>query len=257
MADINGFLIDLAGVVYQGSEPVPGSIDAVARLKEAGIPFRFLTNTTSRPKRSILAKLEDIGLPVESEDIFTPAEAARAHIIEHGLIPHFLIAPALQEDFANLPAGGSRPAVIVGDAGDGFSYRNMNLAFRQLEAGAELVALANNRKFVGDDGEMCLDVGAFVAALEFGSGRQATVLGKPAADFFRLAVNSMGLTATETAMIGDDAEFDASAAVRAGLVGVLVHTGKWQPGAADGLDPRPTAEFDDLKQAIDHLTRTG
>jgi HAD superfamily hydrolase (TIGR01458 family) len=255
MPDIKGFLIDLGGVVYQGSEPIAGSIEAVNRLREAAIPFRFLTNTTSRPKRSILGKLRDIGLPVEDDDLFTPAEAARAYIIEHGLKPHFLIAPALEEDFADMPAG-AKPAVIIGDAGDGFTYRNMNLAFRQLEAGAELVALANNRKFVGEDGEMCLDVGAFVAALEFGSGKRATVLGKPSADFFRLAVNSMDLEAAETAMIGDDAEFDASAAVEAGLVGVLVHTGKWQPGAADSLDPKPAAEFDNLKQAIDHLLRT-
>lgn len=256
MPDIKGFLIDLGGVVYQGSEPIPGSIESVGRLRAAGIPFRFLTNTTSRPKRNILAKLKDIGLSVDDEDIFTPAEAARATIIEHDLQPHFLIAPALEEDFADIPAG-SRPAVIVGDAGDGFSYRNMNLAFRKLEAGAELIALASNRKFVGDDGEMCLDVGAFVAALEFGSGKRATVLGKPSADFFRLAVNSMGLAAAETAMIGDDAEFDASAAVRAGLAGMLVHTGKWRKGAADGLDPKPTAEFDDLKQAIDRLLPNG
>lgn len=252
MREIKGFLIDLGGVVYQGNEPLPGSIEAIKRLRKAGVPFRFLTNTTSKPKRSILSKLLDIGVSVESHEIFTPAQAARTYIIDHDLKPHFLITSALYEDFADVPPG-AMPAVIVGDAGDGFTYSSLNTAFRQVEAGAELIALANNRKFVGDDGEMCLDAGAFVAALEFGSGKRAKVLGKPSPDFFRLAVKSMGLAAAEAAMIGDDAEFDASAAVKAGLTGVLVRTGKWRPGAAEGLDPAPSAQFDNLEQAIDQL----
>ncbi len=249
MQSTKGFLIDLGGVVYLGDEPISGSVDAIRRLRDAGIPFRFLTNTTSRPKQSVLKKLVDIGLPIQNHEIFTPADAARVHIIEHDLRPHFLISPALHDDFSSLPEG-SVPAVIIGDVGSGFTFGNLNLAFRELEAGAELIALANNRKFVGDDGDLYLDVGAFVAALEYASGKQATVLGKPSPDFFRLAVDSMGQNASETAMIGDDAEFDASAAVKAGLIGVLVHTGKWQPGASDGLDPPPTAEFENLEEAV-------
>ena len=252
MPDVKGFLIDLGGVVYQGDAPVPGSPEAISRLREAGIPFRFLTNTTSKPKSSILKKLLAVGIPAESHDIFTPAAAARDYIVAQDLDPYYFISSQLLEDFQGIPAGAV-PAVIVGDAGDGFTYRNMNLAFRRIEAGAELIALANNRKFVDDEGETSLDVGAYVAALEFASGRRATILGKPSAEFFHLAVDAMGLAAGETAMIGDDAEFDASAAVKAGLVGVLVRTGKWKPGAADGLDPRPTLEFEDLLQAVDRL----
>ena len=255
MQTTKGFLIDLGGVVYLGDKPISGSVKAIRRLRGDGIPFRFLTNTTSRPKRSVLKKLVGIGLPIQDQDIFTPADAARAYIVEHNLKPHFLIAPALREDFSSLPEG-SVPAVVIGDAGHGFTYENLNIAFRKLEAGAELIALANNRKFVGDDGDICLDVGAFVAALEFASGKQATVLGKPSPEFFRLAVDSMELNANETTMIGDDAEFDASAAVRAGLAGILVHTGKWQPGATDGLHPPPTAEFENLGEAVRQMMAT-
>ncbi len=252
MAEVKGFLIDLGGVVYQAGAPVPGSPEAITRLREAGVPFRFLTNTTSRPKSSIMKKLLAVGLAADGDDIFTPADAARDYIVAHGLDPYYLVSTDLMEDFLDIPAGAA-PAVIVGDAGDDFTYRNMNLAFRRIEAGAELVALASNRKFVDDEGEISLDVGAYVAALEYASGSRATILGKPSADFFRLAVDALGLAAGETAMIGDDAEFDASAAVRAGLVGVLVRTGKWKPGAVDGLDPKPTFEFSNLQQAVDRL----
>jgi HAD superfamily hydrolase (TIGR01458 family) len=252
MTGIKGLLIDLGGVVYQGGEAVAGSIGAVGRLRTAGMPFRFLTNTTSQPKRGVLRKLSGFGLSVEPDEIFTPADAARRYITDRDLDPDFLIMPQLEEDFADL-AAGSRPAVVVGDARGGFTYESLNGAFRKLEEGAELIALASNRKFIGDDGEPCLDVGAFVAALEYGSGKTATVLGKPSADFFHLAVRSMDLEPGGVAMIGDDAEFDAAAAVAAGLTGILVHTGKWQPGAADGLEPGPSAEFDDLAQAVEAL----
>jgi HAD superfamily hydrolase (TIGR01458 family) len=247
-----GVLIDLGGVVYQGDMPLPGAIEAIGTLRDSAIPFRFLTNTTSQPKRAILEKLEILGVPAAPEWLYTPATAARRLIAEEGLKPHFLIQPLLMEDFENLPTGGNA-AVIVGDAGDGFTYEALNAAFRKLDAGADLIALAKNRKFVGQDGEPCLDAGAFVAALEYASGRKARVIGKPAPAFFHAAAADMGLAPDETVMIGDDAEFDASAAVAAGLAGVLVHTGKWTEGAADGLDPPVSLECADLRAAVSWL----
>ena len=252
MSVLKGFLIDLGGVVYQGDTALPGSIEAINSLRQNSVPFRFLTNTTSRPKSGILKKLITLGIDVEPDDVFTPAAAARAYVAEHKLNPHYLIAPQLMEDFRRMETG-SNPAVIIADAREGFNFQNLNLAFRELEAGAELIALANNRKFADDDDLMCLDVGAFVAALEYASGEIATVLGKPSPDFFHAAARSLGLDPAQTAMIGDDAEFDASAAVRAGLHGYVVHTGKWQAGACDGLDPQPTGEFADLAQAVETL----
>ena len=253
MSRIKGFLIDLGGVVYQGDAALPGSVDAINSLRRNSVPFRFLTNTTSKPKASILKKLVSLGIEVEPDEIFTPAAAARACIREQKLSPHFLVAPQLMEDFQELETG-KNPAVIIADARDGFNFENLNLAFRELEAGAELIALANNRKFADENNQICLDVGAFVAALEFASGKKALILGKPSPDFFLSAVRSLGLEPHQTAMIGDDAEFDASAAVAAGLQGFVVHTGKWQAGACDGLDPEPTGEFADLKQAVEALS---
>ncbi|WP_136659397.1 TIGR01458 family HAD-type hydrolase [Nitratireductor sp. XY-223] len=253
MAKPKGVLVDLGGVVYQGGAVLPGSGEAILRLKRAGIPTRFLTNTTSQPLGAIRAKLEGLGIPVEPHEIFTPSQAARSHIVREGLDPHFLVRPSLMQDFSDLPAG-SRPAVIVADAREGFSYDSLNEAFRRIMAGAAFIALAGNRYFRDDDGNLSLDVGAFVAALEFASGREATVLGKPSPDFFHLAVDDMKLEPKDVVMIGDDAEFDVAAAIKSGLSGYLVRTGKWQPGCSEGLDVQPTAEFDDLLQAAESLT---
>jgi HAD superfamily hydrolase (TIGR01458 family) len=92
---------------------------------------------------------------------------------------------------------------------------------------AQLIALGMTRYWRAADG-LRLDAGPFVTALEFATGRRATVLGKPASDFFQLAVQLLGCSAAEGVMIGDDIVSDVLAAERAGLRGVLVRTGKFR-----------------------------
>jgi HAD superfamily hydrolase (TIGR01458 family) len=252
MEQVKGVLIDLGGVVYHGGAAIRGSIDAIRRLRQAGTPFRFLTNTTSQPLSGILAKLAALGIEASREEFFTPAIAARNYILKHDLEPFYLVSSALKEDFQRLPMG-TLPAVVIGDARNGFTYASLNDAFRRIDKGAEFIALASNRVFVGEDGKPSLDVGAFVAALEYATGRTAIVLGKPSPAFFHLAVADMGLKPREVAMIGDDAEFDVAAAIEAGLAGLLVRTGKWRPGATDRLSIQPTGEFEDMAATVEAI----
>jgi len=249
---IRGVLLDLGGVVYVGDTPLPGALDAVGRLRRAGLPLRFLTNTTRRSVRRLVADVRQIGLDLAAEEVLTPAQLARAHLIEHGLTPHLLVHPNLEEEFAGLPPGEAK-AVVVGDTAEGFSYRNMNAAYRRLEAGASFLALAENRNFRDADGALSIDAGAFVQALEYANGRQALVLGKPAEGFFRLAVAALGCAPGAALMVGDNAEADVSGAVAAGLQGVLVRTGKYRPGDEDALDPPPTHVADDPVAAAEWI----
>jgi HAD superfamily hydrolase (TIGR01458 family) len=248
MQDIKGVLIDLDGVVHQRGAAIPGSIEAIALLRQLDLDFRFVTNTTRQPLRLIARELENAGVAAERSHVFTPALAARVYIQDHDLDPFFVIRSTLKEDFANLEPGKKR-AVVIADAYDEFTYANLNEAFRLIEQGAEFLALATNRSFRDADGELSLDVGGFVACLEYASNRKAHVLGKPSPDFFRLAVSDMGLLPANTVMIGDDAEFDVSAAIKAGLHGILVRTGKYKPGAENAVDPKPDAVAQNLLEA--------
>jgi HAD superfamily hydrolase (TIGR01458 family) len=96
--------------------------------------------------------------------------------------------------------------------------------------GAELLALQRNRYWRTDEG-LSLDAGPFVAALEYASGKSATVVGKPERNFFRLALEDMGLEPHAVAMVGDDAEADVAGAQGVGLRGIQVRTGKYRQGA--------------------------
>lgn len=222
-------LIDLDGVLYVEEERVPGSLEALKRLRDGGLALRFVTNTTAHSRDRTLEKLTRLGFAVPDHELVTPARLAVRHCHERG---HERVALVMNEevkrDFAELQETASdADAVIVGDLGPAFGYDVLNHAFRQVMDGAELIALQKNRYWMRADG-LSLDVGPFVAAIEFATGTEAYVVGKPARAFFAEALADIGATSETTAMVGDDIESDIGGALHAGLVAILVRTGKYR-----------------------------
>lgn len=244
---VRALLIDLDGVLYVEDDPIPGAVEAVAALREAGVGLRFVTNTTQRSHARTLEKLQGLGMPVAADELITPAILAVEHCRARG---HervaLLMADDVKADFAALTeADDEVDAVIVGDLGERFDYTVLNRAFRLVVDGAELVALQRNRYWLRADG-LSLDVGPFVAALEYAADVEAVVVGKPAAAFFLLALSQLGADPAEAAMVGDDVESDIGGAVRAGLRGVLVRTGKFREETLAAADPPPADVVDSI-----------
>lgn len=252
-----GVLLDIAGVVSDGEKAVPGAAGAVARLREAGVPVRFVSNTTRAPKRGLAERLARLGVPVEENEIATPAAAARQWLSQNRCTPYLLVHPALEEEFSGLPDHPGR-AVVVGDAGEKFTYAALNEAFRDLVAGAKLLALAPNRSFRDADGALSLDAGPFVAALEFAAQCEAVVLGKPSRAFFLSVLEQIGCAPEDAVMVGDDAETDVAGALRAGIGrAFLVRTGKYREGDEARFEPRPTETVGDLAAAVERIVEKG
>lgn len=246
-----GLLLDISGVLYSGEHEIPGAVQAVARCRARGIPIRFLTNTTRRPKRLIVERLTHFGFQPSAEDVITPSQVACEWLKETGHSPHLLVHPDLCEDFDTVGTGHSF-AVVVGDAGRFFDYEMLNAAFRKLEQGAPLLALASNRVFRDTDGLLSLDAGAFVHGLEYAAQVEAKTIGKPAPAFFVAGADSMGLPPAQVTMIGDDAESDVAGALAAGIgKAVLVQTGKYRPGDEERFDPSPSFVAKDVSEAIE------
>ena len=252
---IRAVLLDLSGVVYDGDTPIAGAVAAIERLRAEGLPIRFVSNTTRSPYQAIVAQLASLGVAVDRDELFTPARAAVEWLARQGCVAYLLVHPDLVPEFAGSKFG-DRKAVVVGDAAEAFTYAAMNAAFRQLIDGAEFLALAVNRTFKDADGELSLDAGAFVAALEFAAGKQATVLGKPARDFFHAALAGLDCTPGQAVMVGDDAESDVSGALKAGIgTALLVRTGKYRAGDESRNAPHPSAVVDDLAAAVEWILR--
>lgn len=249
----SGILMDIAGVLYEGDHAIEGAPEALAKLRDTGVPVRFLTNSTRTPKRRIVSKLRSFGMDVDDAEVMTPAESACAWLNQKGHVPHLLVDPDLLEDFEAAPSSGPI-AVVVGDAGSGFTYDRLNAAFRELAEGAPLLALAYNRVFQDSDGLLSLDAGAFVKALEFASDRKAKLLGKPSEQFFAAGAESMGLAQQDVFMIGDDAESDVAGAIQAGLRGAVhVKTGKYRAGDETRFQPAPSFVAANLDDAVSYV----
>jgi HAD-hyrolase-like len=121
-----------------------------------------------------------------------------------------------------------------------FCYEVLNRGFRLVMDGAELVALQKNCYWLTADG-LSLDVGPFVAAIEYATQRKAFVVGKPSPGFFELMLRDLGVEAKDAAMVGDDVETDVGGALRAGLPAILVRTGKHRADAVEASGIQPTA----------------
>lgn len=260
-------LLDLDGTLYVSGAAVPGAPETVAALRRAGIPFRFVTNTTSRPRAGLVERLQGYGFAAVPEEVLTPVTAAARIARARGctVVAPFLPAPALADlsDLALVGGTSGRPAdrtpqaVLVGDLGEQWTYALMQEAFTYVLDGALLIALSRDR-YWRRGGVLALDAGPFVAGLEYATARAAILAGKPSPEFFRAAVASLPAGSAEAglAMIGDDLWSDVRGAQEAGYRGWLVRTGKFREDALQesGIVPdRILESITDLREAAEGL----
>ncbi len=250
-AAIRGVLVDLAGVVYQGEELLPGAVRALSRLKERIPKVRYLTNTTRSTRRSLVDRLRRLGLTIDESEVFSAPQAARRLLHERGLRPFLIVHPNLLPEFEEFSKTDPN-AVVLGDAGPAITYDGLNRAFRLLMEHAPLISMGRNRYFRESSG-LSLDAGPFAAALEYAAGVRAEVVGKPDPEFFHLALNDLDCPPAEAVMIGDDVHDDVCGAVEAGLRGILVRTGKYRAGDEKQLTAPSATAADDLATAVEQI----
>lgn len=246
---IRNLLIDLDGVLYVGDRPIPGAAETLAWLTRRNYTFRFISNSTRRSPTAIALRLAGMGLDIRPSAIFTPAAAAAAHIRNlGGSVVHLLATGDVSFEFEEAGLVCRQEGadfVVVGDAGDAFTYRDLTLAFRNVLRGVPLLALEKDRYWMGEDG-LLLSAGPFVAAIEYASGARAELMGKPSPDFFRMALDSMNAIPEETAMAGDDILTDIGGAMECGMQGILVRTGKFRDDSLRNAPRAPDAVIDSI-----------
>jgi HAD superfamily hydrolase (TIGR01458 family) len=252
-------LLDVDGVLHVSGEAIPGAPEAVAELRRAGHRLRFVTNNTTRARATLADELRRGGFELDDSELQTTASAA-AHALA-GRRVLALVMAALVADLDGIElVGDGAEAVLLGGAdetdetGRVFSYMNLARAFGELELGAELYCLHKNTWWQTSRGPM-LDAGAFVAGLEYASGVEATVLGKPSQAYFEAALEALDAEPGLTWMVGDDLETDIAGAQRFGLKTVLVRTGKFRPDQLERSTVVPDAVVSSIGFLPDWLDR--
>ena len=245
---INGVLFDLDGVLYIDAKVIDGAIEAVARIRAHGLPCRFITNTSTLSLASLRDKINALGFAVDSREIISAPQAARLYLRRQPEpVCRLLLAPDVRKDFLEFRQSDTDAnTIVIGDIGDAWSYALMNEVFDRLRHGAKLIAIHKNRFWQTERG-LQMDIGGFVAALEYASGVKATLIGKPAMEFFQMALADMGMEPSEVAIIGDDIDADVGGGQQAGLRDVLVRTGKYRPDYCEASSIQPDLVIDSIR----------
>ncbi|XP_054437640.1 phospholysine phosphohistidine inorganic pyrophosphate phosphatase isoform X2 [Pteronotus mesoamericanus] len=199
LAGVRGVLLDISGVLYDsgegGGKPIAGSVEAVARLKRSGLKVRLCTNESQKSRGRLVGELRHLGFDVSESEVTAPPPAACQILKERGLRPYLLVHDEVRSEFDEIDTSNPN-CVVIADAGENFSYQNMNKAFQVLMEleNPVLISLGMGRYYKVTSGLM-LDVGGYVKALEYACGIEAEVVGKPSPEFFTSALQEMGVEA--------------------------------------------------------------
>jgi NagD protein len=225
---LHGYLIDMDGVLYRGSEMIRGADRFIGELREREIPFRFLTNNSQRTRRDVVAKLARMGIEVEEQHVYTCAMATAkflelqkpngtAFVIGEG----GLLTALHHHGYAIVDHD---PDYVVVGEGRTFNLELVEAAVRMISKGARLVATNLDPNCPTQNG-LRPGCGAMVAMLEAAVGVKAFSVGKPSPFMMRAARKELGLTTDQTTMIGDTMETDILGGVQLGYHTVLVLSG--------------------------------
>jgi HAD superfamily hydrolase (TIGR01458 family) len=245
-------LLDVDGVLHVSGEPIPGSAAAVDELRRAGHSLRFVSNNSTHSRAGLAEELRGMGFTIEDAELQTTPGAAARELKGKRVLA--LVMPAIVPDFDGLElVGHDAEAVLIGGCDESlepnqvFSYMNLARAFDEIEAGAAFYCLHKNRWWQTARGPM-LDAGAFVAGLEYATGVEAIVLGKPSPSYFAAALDALDAVPELTWLVTDDVEEDIPGARLFGMRTALVRTGKFRPESLDSCSVPPDMVVSSLAQ---------
>lgn len=240
MARADGVLLDIDGVLTVSWKALPGAVETLAALRRDGVPFRLITNTTTKTRADLAGTLVDAGFDIQPAEIVTAVVATAQHLRRHhpdaGV---FVLSDGDATDDledVRIVDVDEADVVVLGGACEDFTYPTMNRIFRRLMQGAALVGMHRNLYWKTGEGWE-LDGGAYLASLEEAASVHAAICGKPTAAYFDGALRTLGVPRERTAMVGDDVVNDVLGAQVHGITGVLVRTGKFQEADLAKGDP--------------------
>lgn len=251
---IKAFLFDLDGTLTVDGAPIPGSAEVLAYLKAKGLPVRICTNTTTMSNITMSRRLQQIGLPIEPTEVFSAPSAAADFLRQKKVLSCFkLLSEDVKRDFVEFAESDHNPDwIVIGDIGESWDYALMSKLFTFVMNGSKIIALHKGRYWLSE-GRLKIDIGAFVTGIEFATGVEAHIVGKPSPDFYKLALASVNCVANQVCMIGDDLINDVQGAQNCGIKGILVKTGKYHQNEASADRVRPDLVLDSIADLPDFL----
>lgn len=252
MTRYKGYLIDLDGTMYAGTQVIPGAPEFIDRLNEAGIPYLFVTNNSSRTPEQVAEKLVKMGIRTTPENVFTTSRATAQFIHDEKpgatiyVIGEDGILEALAEQGLEVVTH-ENPDYVVTGIDRGITYEKL--------AGACL-SVRNGARFISTNGDIAIPTergfmpgnGSLTSVVSVSTETQPVFIGKPEPVIMEQAMAVLGTSKEETIMVGDYYDTDIRAGIGIGIDTLLVHTGVTQPEFLKRYEVQPTHTRNNLNE---------
>ncbi|MFC0523869.1 TIGR01457 family HAD-type hydrolase [Pontibacillus salicampi] len=251
MKQYKGYLIDLDGTMYKGSEPIDAASAFVQALKESQIPHLFVTNNSSRKPEQIADKLQTFHIPAEKEQIFTTSMATASYISDQTsqarvfAIGEEGLHSALEQE-GHLLTEEYCDYVVIGIDRD-ITYEKLATACLQVRNGAAFLS-TNSDVAIPTERGMLPGNGSLTSVITISTGVQPIFIGKPEPIIMEQAMEQIGLTKDEVLMVGDNYHTDIMAGIKAGFDTLHVQTGVTQKEHLSHFDEQPTYSIKTLEE---------
>ena len=237
-------IFDLDGVIYRGDELVPGARELVTWLHGCGTAVRFATNNSMVTRDGYVERLGAMGIATAVDEIVTSTSATVEHLRLNAPEIRSVLgigADGMRDELAasgldvvmtddarppELPGGplGRRFDAVVVGLDPGLDYAGLSIAMSAVARGARLIATNADTRYPTPAGFLP-GAGSIVAALATATGVTPEVIGKPSPAMFSAIIESSGVPARETVVVGDNPDADIAGAHRAGCAAILVLSG--------------------------------
>ena len=250
-------IIDMDGVLYRGKAALPGLVAFFTFMRERGIAFALVTNNASTPPEAFAAKLAGMGVTVSPDSIVTSSGATAQYlrkVAPQGARVYVVGEPGLRNAVLGDPAEGfvwdeHSPDYVIQGIDFHVTYDVLKTATLAIRRGATFIMTNPDPNFPMEDG-LAPGAGSIGALLKTATGATPTIIGKPEAAMYDIALERLGLTRTDAVMLGDSLVTDIDGAQRIGMTTFMVLSGvtsitELETAIAHG-NPKPSALFNGL-----------
>ncbi|TCN26918.1 TIGR01457 family HAD-type hydrolase [Mesobacillus foraminis] len=251
MRKYKGYLIDLDGTMYRGTERIEAASDFVKRLADKQISYLFVTNNSSRTPSQVAAKLRAFDIPAAEEQVFTTSQATANYIFEKKqdatvyVIGEEGLKSAILEK--GLKESGENAEFVAMGIDRDISYEKLSVA---------CLAVRNGATFISTNGDIAIPTerglmpgnGSLTSVVSVSTQTKPIFIGKPESIIMDQALKVLGTNKEETLMVGDYYDTDILAGINAGMDTLLVHTGVTTRELLEGYDIKPTYSVDTLDE---------
>ncbi|AXI09861.1 TIGR01457 family HAD-type hydrolase [Oceanobacillus zhaokaii] len=256
MKNYKGYLIDLDGTMYRGTEPIEAAADFVRTLAEKNIPYLFVTNNSSKTSVDVSNKLNGMGILCTPNQVVTTSlatanfikskkEDARCYVIgEEGILS------AIRDN--GLTITDENPDYVIVGIDREISYEKYAKAVLAVRNGATFIS-TNSDVAIPTERGLLPGNGALTSVVTVSTGVAPIFIGKPESIIMEEALAILGLSKEETLMVGDNYNTDICAGINAGIDTLMVFTGVTPFEELPNLEKQPVYHVHSLREWIEYV----